>query len=101
MQKDLGKKLKSLKVDGGASANSLLMQIQSDLMGMTVTRPSVLETTSLGAAYLAGLGVGIWKNQNEIQKIWKIDQEFKSEMSSKARQLRLEAWKRAALKAKP
>ena len=98
MQKDLGKKLKALKVDGGASANNLLMQLQSDYMGMPVTRPQLVETTSIGAAYLAGLGVGFWNDLSEIEKIWKIDQEFKSQISSKGRLARLMSWQTAIRK---
>lgn len=98
MQKDLGKKLKALKVDGGASANNLLMQLQSDYMGMPVTRPQLVGTTSIGAAYLAGLGVGFWNDLSEIQRIWKIDQEFKSHISSRARHARLQSWQSAIKK---
>jgi glycerol kinase len=98
MQRDLGKKLKALKVDGGASANGLLMQMQSDFMGMTVTRPRWVETTSIGAAYLAGLGVGFWSDLSEIQRIWQVDQQFKSQMSTKQRQERLKSWQAAIRK---
>lgn len=97
MEKDLGKKLKGLRVDGGASENNLLMQLQADYMGTTVTRPQLVETTSIGAAYLAGLGVGFWSSQDEIKKIWKIDKEFQSAMTNKNRLLRLSSWE-AALK---
>lgn len=99
MEKDLGRKLKSLKVDGGASVNNLLMQMQADFMGSTVTRPQQVETTALGAAYLAGLGVGLWSSLNEIERIWKIDQEFKSHMSTRSRKIRLNSWKKAVEKA--
>jgi len=97
MQKDLGKKLKSIKVDGGASANNLLMQLQADYSATQVVRPQIVESTAIGAAYLAGLGVGFWKNTDEIKKIWKIDQDFKVEMAQKDRTLRLNRWA-AALK---
>lgn len=92
MQKDLGKNLKSVKVDGGASSNNLLMQMQTDFMGTPVVRPQLIETTSIGAAYLAGLGVGFWSDVNEIKKIWKIDQEFKAQSSKKTRTAKLKAW---------
>jgi glycerol kinase len=95
MQKDLGKKLTGLKVDGGAAVNNLLMQLQADYMGASVTRPQLIETTSIGAAYLAGLGVGFWKDLEEIRKIWKVDHQFKSEMKSNDRLKRLESWHRA------
>jgi glycerol kinase len=100
MEKDLGRKLKSLKVDGGAVANNLLMQMQADFMGMKVTRPKQIETTALGAAYLAGIGVGFWSGTSELKKIWKQDQEFKSKMTTKARVNRLEKWHTAIKKAK-
>ncbi|WP_413290617.1 glycerol kinase GlpK [Bdellovibrio sp. HCB337] len=97
MQKDLGRKLKSIKVDGGASSNNLLMQLQADYSSTQVVRPQIVESTALGAAYLAGLGVGFWKNTGEIKKIWKVDQEFKVAMNSKDRATRLGRWA-AALK---
>lgn len=99
MEKDLGRRLKSLKVDGGASVNGLLMQMQADYMGTTVTRPQHIGTTSLGAAYLAGLGIGFWKSTDEITKIWKIDQQFQSQMTTKARKSRLQNWQQAISKA--
>lgn len=92
MQKDLGKKLKSIKVDGGASANNLLMQLQADYAGTEVVRPQILESTVIGAAYLAGLGVGFWANTDEIKKIWQRDRIFKVEMNIKDRKLRLDRW---------
>lgn len=95
MQKDLGKKLKKLKVDGGASQNNLLMQIQSDYLNTSIFRPSNVETTSLGAAYLAGLGVGLWKDLAEIKKVWKVDRGFEPHMSVRDRTARFEKWKKA------
>jgi glycerol kinase len=100
MQKDLGKKISSLQVDGGASANNLLMQLQANYLGAKVRRPKQIETTSIGAAYLAGLGVGLWKNTDELKKIWQEDQVFKSEITSKARSQRLESWHRAVQRAR-
>lgn len=99
MEKDLGKKLKGLRVDGGASVNALLMQMQADYMGASVTRPKQIETTSIGAGYLAGLGVGYWSSLDEIQRIWSIDQEFKAHMSTKSRKERLQSWQAAVKKA--
>lgn len=99
MEKDLGKKLKGLRVDGGAAVNNLLMQMQADYMGTSVTRPKQIETTSIGAAYLAGLGVGYWSSLDEIKRIWMVDQEFKSHMSAKSRKARLESWQKAIAKA--
>ncbi len=98
MKNDLGKKLKSIKVDGGASENDLLMQLQSDYMGIQVIRPQSIETTSIGAAYLAGLGIGFWKDVREIQKIWRIDQEFHPLQNPKAIKRRKEDWQRAIKK---
>lgn len=95
MQKDLGKKIKSLKVDGGASQNNLLMQMQSNYLQTIVVRPKNVETTSMGAAYLAGLGAGVWKNLNEIKQVWQKDQEFKSQMSQKEFSKRLIRWRKA------
>lgn len=97
MEKDLGKKLKGLKVDGGAVVNNLLMQMQSDFMGTKVTRPQMIETTSIGAAYLAGLGVGFWSSTQEIKKVWKVDRLFEPGLSPSSRKRRLESWQ-AALK---
>ena len=76
MQEDSGRKLTSLKVDGGAAANDLLMQLQADVLGVAISRPAIIETTALGAAFLAGLGAGIWKNKKEIQEIWREDHRF-------------------------
>ncbi len=97
MEKDLKKDLKVLKVDGGACANNLLMQLQSDYLGIKLIRPKCIETTALGAGLLAGLGIGLWKNKKEIKTLWKSEREFKPCMTSKARHLRFKTW-RAALK---
>lgn len=99
MQKDLGKKMKSIKVDGGASANNLLMQLQSDYLGSEVVRPQNLETTATGAAYLAGLGIGFWSNMAEIKKIWKVDKTFISQINIRSRVERLNRWQKAVAKA--
>ena len=76
MQKDTGITLKELKVDGGASRNNLLMQFQADILGTSVIRPIVTETTALGAAYLAGLAVGYWESLDHIKSQWGVDKEF-------------------------
>ena len=99
MQKDLKKKMKRLRVDGGASANNLLMQLQADYLNTIVDRPEQIETTALGACYLAGLGVGHWKNLNEIRQIWKIDQVFKPQIGPKALKIRRQSWDKAIRKA--
>jgi glycerol kinase len=92
MQKDLGQKIKSVKVDGGATANNLLMQMQADYLGQSVFRPRMIESTVAGAAFLAGLGVGIWKDVKEIKKVWQLDQEFKPKLAALARKQRLANW---------
>lgn len=92
MQKDLGKKIKTLKVDGGAAANDLLMQLQADYLGLNVIRPQNLETTALGAAFMAGLGAGFWKDVKQLQRVWKVNKEFKVKMNLKQRQERKTRW---------
>lgn len=94
MEQDSGIKLKSLRVDGGASANSFLMQFQSDLLGVPVDRPTITETTALGAAYLAGLAVGYYKKPN-ILKQWKVDKQFKPVMKPTDRTKLYDGWKKA------
>lgn len=95
MQQDGGVQLKALKVDGGATGNNLLMQFQSDILNVNVQRPVVQETTALGAAYLAGLAVGFWKDKADIQKNWALDREFKPSMQSATRDKLYKGWKRA------
>ncbi|MBE6977858.1 MAG: glycerol kinase GlpK [Ruminococcaceae bacterium] len=95
MEADAGIRLSQLKVDGGASANNYLMQTQSDLSGAPVVRPGCVETTAMGAAYLAGLAVGYWKNVEDIRKNWALDRTFLPEISQQQRQDRLENWNRA------
>ena len=85
MQADAGLKVRELRVDGGASANDLLMQFQADVMGVPVVRPQVLETTALGAAYLAGLAVGFWKNKREIDSQWQANAKFTPAMKNSDR----------------
>jgi glycerol kinase len=80
MQKDAGTTLSELRVDGGATANDLLMQFQADVLGVPVVRPKVLETTALGAAYLAGLAVGYWNGPEDIVANWQIDRRFEPKM---------------------
>ncbi len=95
MEADSGIKLKELRVDGGASANDLLMQLQADLLNVPVVRPRVAETTALGAAYLAGLAVGFWKSQADIARQWQVDKRFKPAMKAAARVKMAEGWERA------
>lgn len=91
-------RLKYIKVDGGASENNLLMQLQADYLQTTVVRPMVVETTGLGAAYLAGIGYGLWKNLKQIRATWKKQAVFKSKMSKKALKDRQRQWQKALAK---
>ena len=100
MEADAGIKLKELRVDGGASANDLLMQLQADLLGVAVVRPKVAETTALGAAYLAGLAVGYWKSQADIARQWQVDKKFTPAMTPAARKQIASGWERALGRAK-
>ncbi len=95
MENDSGIPIKSLKVDGGASANDFLMQFQSDILDCEVTRPSCIETTALGAAYLAGLAVGYWSDVEEIKANWSIDRVFASKMDEKKREELIHGWHKA------
>ncbi len=95
MQKDLGKPMTSLNVDGGASANNLLMQFQADLLGVELRRPKFTETTSLGAVFAAGLGAGLWTDLSEIEKTWKEDRTFHPKISGADRDQHLKRWQNA------
>jgi glycerol kinase len=95
MQQDSGTPLAVLKVDGGAAVNNLLMQFQSDVLGVDVQRPVVQETTALGAAYLAGLAVGFWKDQEDVRRNWALDRQFKPAMEADKRQQLYTRWKKA------
>ncbi|MFF3025616.1 glycerol kinase GlpK [Gottfriedia sp. NPDC057948] len=95
MEADSGIELKTLRVDGGAVKNNFLMQFQSDLLDVPVERPEVNETTALGAAYLAGLAVGYWENQEIISKQWNMDKRFKPEMQDEKREELYSGWKKA------
>lgn len=99
MRKDLGKKLKSIRVDGGAAANSLLMQMQADYSGVKVERPKQIESTSMGAAYLAGIGVGFWNSKQELAGVWKIDKEFDPKLKNNLKNQKITAWHQAIEKA--
>jgi len=95
MEADTGEKLASLKVDGGAVANNILLQGQADLLDCEVVRPKILETTALGAAYLAGLAVGFWNSIEDIQKQWQVDRKFSPEMDIEKKEKMISQWKRA------
>jgi glycerol kinase len=95
MEADAGMPIKELRVDGGATANNLLMQFQANLLNCKVIRPNVVETTALGAAYLAGLAVGYWKDQEEIQKLWQSEKEFIPAADSPGVKKGIAGWKKA------
>ena len=99
MADDFGQAPVELKVDGGACANNLLMQYQSDLFGIDVTRPQMIETTAFGAAFLAGLGVGLWKSQSEIVSTWKMDRRFTAQMDREHAQAKRSHWQAIVAKA--
>ena len=100
MEADSGIDIKELRVDGGATANNLLMQFQSDILQAPVIRPKTLETTALGAAYLAGLAVGYWKDHNEINEQWQVDRRFEPEMEIKESERLIKGWDKALKAAK-
>lgn len=95
MEEDSNIHLRSLKVDGGASANDFLMQFEADILGTEVHRPKSVETTSLGAAYLAGLATGYWENKEEIKKNWELGKSFSPAMDEERRAKLLKGWKKA------
>jgi len=95
MRADSGLELPALRVDGGAVANDFLMQFQADILGVPVQRPAVTETTALGAAYLAGLAIGLWQSQDEIAQKWEVEAEFTPNMSDDQRESLYDGWKRA------
>ena len=100
MQADSGVQFKELKVDGGASANNLLMQFQADIAGVTVRRPMIRETTALGAAYLAGLATGVWRDLNDIKGQWTLDKLYEPQMeTARAREL-VDGWHKAVERAR-
>ncbi|HNU13381.1 MAG TPA: glycerol kinase GlpK, partial [Chitinophagaceae bacterium] len=95
MEADAGIHIKELRVDGGATVNNQLMQFQSDILNTNVVRPKITETTALGAAYLAGLAVGYWKNVEEIQQQWQVDKSFSPSMPDEKRNELISGWQRA------
>jgi len=100
MEADFGSAIKELRVDGGAVANNLLIQLQSDVLGVPVFRPTVMETTALGAAYLAGLAIGFWENIDEIKKQWAVDRCFTPDMNTEKVQKLFNGWNKALVRAK-
>lgn len=100
IEKDTGVSIRELKVDGGASRDAFLMQFQADVLDCEVRRPMIRETTALGAAYLAGLAVGVWKDTDEIRKLWNCDTVFQSQMKAERREKLLRDWHRAVERSK-
>ena len=100
MEEDAGAPLKELRVDGGASANDFLMQFQADIVGRAIRRPMIRETTALGAAYLAGLATGVWRDQEEIRSQWTLDRCFDPQFTPEKRETLLAGWDRAVERAK-
>ncbi len=100
MEKDSGINVSSMRADGGAAANNLLMQLQADILNIPVERPKVLETTALGAAYLAGLATGFWSNEQEIASQWQLDRRFEPSMSKDKRNELIHNWHRAIERSK-
>jgi len=100
IESDSGVTLSELRVDGGAAANDLLLQIQADLLGRDVVRPAVLETTALGAAYLAGLATGFWKDTNDVSRNWRVDRRFRPQMTPERRAVLNAGWKQAVERVK-
>ena len=95
MRADSGIALASLKVDGGASANNVLMQLQADILQTAVNRPVCVETTALGAAYLAGLAVGFWSGLEDVERNWAVDRTFTPAIAPEEREEKLRGWRRA------
>ena len=100
MTRDSGIQLTELRVDGGASRNDLLMQLQADLAGVPVVRPRVTETTALGAAYLAGLATGVWSGGDEITAQWAVDRRFEPRLAESERRGRIARWREAVARAR-
>lgn len=100
MEKDSGKPTQELRVDGGATANNFLMQFQADLLDCEIKRPKIIETTALGAAFLAGLAVGFWESREEIESLWQSDKNFQPNMESEKREHLLHFWHKAVKRAK-
>ena len=98
MERDIGSRMQSLKVDGGASANNFLMQLQADYLDRPITRPEVIETTVAGACFLAGLGEGVWNSPDEVAKVWRSDRSFDVAITDDARTSRFASWQAAVAK---
>jgi glycerol kinase len=100
MRTDSGIDLAELRVDGGAARNNLLMQMQADILRVPIVRPETVETTALGAAYLAGLAVGFWKDQDQVRKVWQVDRVFEPQQSADEAAWRRSRWAEALNRAR-
>jgi len=100
MEADSGTPLAELRADGGAASNDFLMQFQADILGKPVVRPANIETTALGAAFLAGLAAGVWKSTDELESFWKADRRFEPRMEASRREELYEGWKHAVGRAR-
>ncbi len=100
MEADSGQSIRELRVDGGAAVNNFLMQFQADILGKTVVRPVDVETTALGAAYLAGIAEGVWSGIDEVESFWRIERRFEPRMPADRRDELVEGWRRAVCRAK-
>jgi glycerol kinase len=98
MEQDIGEAMQSLKVDGGASANNFLMQLQADYLNRAITRPEVIETTVAGACFLAGLGEGVWRSETDVINVWRADRSFDVEITEEERTTRFSSWQSAVAK---
>jgi glycerol kinase len=99
MNADAGLQLSALKVDGGAVVNDFLMQLQADILGVPVVRPTVRETTALGAAYAAGLATGVWQNLDELKSNWAVERVFEPQWSADRRDTGYAGWRKAVQRA--
>jgi glycerol kinase len=95
MEADAKIRVRELRVDGGAAINELLMKFQADLLQTNILRPKITETTAMGAAFLAGLAVGFWESEKEIQSLWAIDKKYKPNVDWAERDTKIKAWQRA------
>jgi glycerol kinase len=100
MEKDSGEPTKELRVDGGATANNFLMQFQSDILACAIKRPKIIETTAIGAAFLAGLAIGFWKDEKELKSLWQADKRFEPKMEAKNIEKYLRFWHKAVERSK-
>jgi glycerol kinase len=100
MEADSGEPITELRVDGGAAVNNFLMQFQADILGKPVVRPADVETTALGAAYLAGIAEKVWSGTGEVEQFWRVERTFEPQMPDAERDARMDGWKSAVARAR-